>query len=363
MQTKPPPGRKRKGDYAEKGDPGMIQKRPRHNGSQVVRRKWQGDDTIPKTVPTDNYEAKPVTDVGMFMNRLITEKAPAAWRDFLHADTKQDEVVAEFFSSGGQVFTLTRGFDESENKVKVRDISDLFSMCQGFLMCIAKSEDPTSSFAGRGFAFGLELCRTLLDDHNKDIMALLAHGLPPPQAKSVLKLLTSMVTLGSAASKMVVTKLDWEDFVWKGMADRRRVPAKGKAVIVSGDETDIRTCYIHFLLSFLVEPTPFVLKKYFESNTRLHSIFPGLVTDSPELVLLVLETLRTYVVESSTVVKAYKMKVLGSHSLYNLLELVNWKGPKTSDEPEAREEIVSSLYSMLNIVLTSQKYGVIFQVR
>jgi hypothetical protein len=32
---------------------------------------------------------------------------------------------------------------------------------------------------------------------------------------------------------------------------------------------DVRTCYIHFLLSFLVEANPGVIKEYFDRKTRL----------------------------------------------------------------------------------------------
>ena len=165
-----------------------------------------------------------------------------------------------------------------------------------------------------------------------------------------------MVTLGPAASKLVVMKLDWENPAWKNLPTR--VDAK--------DDSDIRTCYIHFLLSFLVEPTQAVLKEYFEKKTRLATIFPGLVNDKPELVLLVLETLRTKVVETVLVAKTYKMKLFGSFSLKNLLELYNWKGPKQGadieDREEEKEEIVGALNEFYKLLLTSTQYGVVFQV-
>jgi hypothetical protein len=35
------------------------------------------------------------------------------------------------------------------------------------------------------------------------------------------------------------------------------------------ESPNVRTCYIHFLLSFLVESNPGVIKEYFDRKTRL----------------------------------------------------------------------------------------------
>ena len=49
--------------------------------------------------------------------------------------------------------------------------------------------------------------------------------------------------------------------------------------------------------------------------------------DQAETVMLVLETLRSKVLENPAVSKAQKMKVFGSHNIKPLLALLKWAGP------------------------------------
>jgi hypothetical protein len=245
---------------------------------------------IDKNKRTPKYKHKPVEvqDVSKFLNILLTDEAPNAWKDFLHKFTPQDEIISEYFSLGGQAVNLIRGFSKVSN---FEEIATFFTVCRSFLLSIAGSEDPKTSFNGRGFDFGLELCQTLLTEYKNDIMNLLSMNNPPDQIKASLNVLTAMVTLGPDVSKTVISNLDWdhEDWVKLPLVNKHNINR-----ISDSGETSIRTCYIHFLLSFLIEPSQYVLKEYFENKrTRLFSIFGHLMHDSYEVVMLILGTIRT----------------------------------------------------------------------
>merc|ERR1719186_2531377 len=111
---------------------------------------------------------------------------------------------------------------------------------------------------------------------------------PSYKVKITLKLLTSMVTLGPEAAILILTKLDIGTPNWSKLLTRRE----------KLEESDLRTCYIHFLLSFFIEPTPLVMKEYFERKIPLSAIFRGLSIDRHSLVLLVIDTLSTKVIQT-----------------------------------------------------------------
>ena len=330
-----------------------------------------------------NYKPKPITNIESFEAQLGSSKAITAWLDYVNLDiSEQESVVEQFFEFGGQLSTLLSGMQEVTQKqaLQIRDYTTFFNMCRSILMIIARNENPTTCFGGRGLPFAIELCRVLLDDFMSEILKALSSKAEVDGTLSVLRLLTVMVTMpGSDIVKMVVTKLDWNSEVWINMANRIGVKFFNKknetGVKITGldmnlkDSTKIRKYYIHFLLSFLLEPVPFVLKEFFERKTRLSNIFDGLIYDEAETVLLVLETLRTKVVECPHVLKTYKMKLFSSYRVLNLFALERWQGEldqldckaykgKEQDEMEIR----TSLFSMLEGLFTNFKFGVVFQV-
>ena len=86
--------------------------------------------------------------------------------------------------------------------------------------------------------------------------------------------------------------------------------------------------------------------------------------DQAETVMLVLETLRSKVLENPAVSKAQKMKVFGSHNTKPLLALLKWAGPKKSEgtegDDEVKEAIQESVTAFLKVLLGSTKHGVVF---
>ena len=189
-------------------------------------------------------------------------------------------------------------------------------------------------------------------DYGKEIVLLLSGTNTAYQAKSLLRILIAKVTLGPTQAREVLMKVNWEHDNWDTLSKRSS----------KKDPPDVRACFIHFLLSFLFEPSPIIFF-FFSLKTRLASLFPGLMQDQAETVMLVLETLRSKVLENPPVSKTWKMKVFGSHNIKPLLALLKWTGPKKSEgteDDEEKEVVQESVTAFLKVLLGSTKHGVVF---
>ena len=80
----------------------------------------------------------------------------------------------------------------------------------------------------------------------------------------------------------MLAKLNWESENWDTLYKRR-----------SKETPDVRTCFIHFLLSFMMDSSAQVIKEFMAQKTRLRSIFDdGMICDPVEIVVLLLDTLK-----------------------------------------------------------------------
>ena len=217
--------------------------------------------------------------------------------------------------------------DTNEQKNKANDIAAVFNTVEAVISRVVRGKDKLGD---RSVEVTTQLVKRVNSDYAKEIVLLLSGTNTAYQAKSVLRMLTAMVTLGPVQAREVLTKVNWEHDNWDTLCKRSS----------KKDPPDVRTCFIHLLLAFLFEPSPLVLRDFFSSKTRLASLFPGLMYDTAETVMLVLETLRSKVLENPSVNKTHKMKVFGSHNIKPLPALLKWTGPKKevpSDNDDEKE--------------------------
>ena len=176
---------------------------------------------------------------------------------------------------------------------------------------------------------------------------------PLTQAKSVLRMLTAMVTLGSDSAREVLARINWDSESWATLPKRSSLQ----------DPPDVRTCFIHFLLSFLFDSSKEVVREFLERKQSLASIFPGLAKDPPATVLLVLGTLKTRLLENPLVSKTLRMKLFGAYNLkplVALLERSEGEGVEEEQQEEA-QEMKEAVSSFLCLLLGSHKQGVVWQ--
>ena len=120
----------------------------------------------------------------------------------------------------------------------------------------------------------------------------------------------------------------------------------------------MRTIFIQFLLSFLMDSDPLVVKEYLNTKTRLINLFSGMMQDESSTVIMVLDTLKTKILENSQVNKTQKMKIFGSHTIKQILALLKWTGGKKDEEDVdegAREAVLETVVAFIKTLLGSKR--------
>lgn len=137
------------------------------------------------------------------------------------------------------------------------------------------------------------------------------------QRKVVLRLLTAIVSLDNNLSRELLVHLSLQRNVLENLTQHNKPT----------DPQNIRTCFIHFILAFLVERDSSVIKTLLDKRSLLSCIFSDLLYDSKDIVTLILTTMKTYVLENTSITKTIKLHVFSTSVVLNLISLYNWKGP------------------------------------
>lgn len=137
------------------------------------------------------------------------------------------------------------------------------------------------------------------------------------QRKVVLRLLTAVVSLDNSLARELLAHLSLQRNVLDNLIQH----------IKPTDPQNVRTCFIHFILAFLVERDSSVIKTLLDKRSLLSCIFSDLLYDSKDIVTLILTTVKTYILENTSITKTMKLHVFSTSVVLNLISLYNWKGP------------------------------------
>ncbi|EFN70096.1 Nucleolar pre-ribosomal-associated protein 1 [Camponotus floridanus] len=272
-------------------------------------------------------------------------------------ENKERDLAAEYLLAGGDVLEVLKLLDLSDKK-NISSAITVFSAINILLMKIL-AEYP--QYQNRA----VEACRHLLNSYMSVIHSMLSIQSNIKQRKVVLRLLTAVVSLDNNLARELLAHLSLQRNVLENLTQH----------IKPTDPQNVRTCFIHFILAFLVERDSVVIKTLLDKRGLLSCIFSDLLYDSKDIVTLILTTVKTYVLENTSITKTMKLHVFSTSVVLNLVSLYNWKGPtnwpknktRHSDESEdflADKEIVNdAIHAFLIILLTSHRYGIIFHDR
>lgn len=163
----------------------------------------------------------------------------------------------------------------------------------------------------------VEACRHLLNSYMSIIHSMLSIQSNIKQRKVVLKLLTAVVSLDNSLSRELLAHLSLQRNVLENLTQHNKPT----------DPQNVRTCFIHFILAFLVERDSSVIKTLLDKRSLLSCVFSDLLYDSKDIVTLILTTVKTYVLENTSITKTIKLHVFSTSVVLNLISLYNWKGP------------------------------------
>lgn len=210
----------------------------------------------------------------------------------------------------------------------------------------------------------MALASALLKSHMDVVYMTMSANKKSVQVKSTLRMLTSMVTLSHLTAREVIVRVDFTNENVQHASQRKKFDEK----------PDVRTTYVMFITSFLMEEDTMLLRTLAENATILWSVFFHLHSDTIGTVQLFLTALRDKLVMSTLLSKTLKLYTFNGQNLVQLMRLFSWVGPqdprkktKKIDEPLVNEEfeedrvaVAQLIQSFLLSLTTSHKYGVAF---
>ncbi|KAI4500310.1 hypothetical protein M0802_004727 [Mischocyttarus mexicanus] len=272
-------------------------------------------------------------------------------------DNKKIDLASEYLLAGGNILEVLRLLDSSD-KNNITKSSTVFTAINILIMKILADFPQNLSTAE-------EACRHLINSHMSTVHSMLSTKSSAKQRKVVLKLLTAIVSLGGALPRELIAHLPVQPKTIETLVQHSK----------PSDSQNVRTCYIHFILSFLIEGNITVIRSLLDKRESLTSIFPGLIYDKPDIINLLLVSLKKYVLENPGISKTLKLHVFSTPVVQNLVSLYNWKGPTnwsngrrsktvtTDVPPEDKELVTEILHDFLITLLTSHRNGIIFHDR
>lgn len=270
------------------------------------------------------------------------------------------DLAADYLEEGGSVLEILKVFDTTDKK-NINNIATLFSAVH-ILVIRVLGLYPEGS---EQYTKTEETCRRLINTHTSSMQSMLSNQSNAKQRKTILKMLTTMITLGGTIPRDILTNLSLNSQILEAVT-RLTKPT---------DRNNVRTSFIHFILAFLIDGRNNTIRSLLEKRDILPSIFPDLIYDSHDTVNLALTTVKKYVLENLTITKTMKLHIFTTQVVQSLVNLYNWKGPKNwpglkkdkekmkqeKIDPEEKEIAVEAVHEFLLILMTSKKYGIIFQ--
>lgn len=293
-----------------------------------------------------------------FRTLLLSSSGLNSLRNFVTIckENKEKDLAAEYLLAGGTVLEVLRLL-ETVDKKNIANIITVFSAIDILLMRILAKYPQYQANA-------IEACRYLLNWHMSFVHAMFSSQSNVRQRKVVLKLLAAIVSLDGNLSKELLVHLSLQQQTLESLVHHTKPT----------DSQSVRTHFIHFILAFLVEGNTSVIRTLLDKHNLLSCIFPDLLYDSKNIVSLVLSTIKTYVLENTSISKTTKLHVFSTAVVLNLVSLYNWKGPNNwpknksgSDQSEEfledKQVVTDIVHEFLIVLLTSHRYGVIFHDR
>lgn len=263
---------------------------------------------------------------------------------------------------GGKPLELIEALERID-KTQLFHVSYLFQITQLVLIEILSNSTQLTQSA-------IQACSFFLNKHRSCIESLL-NSRTSSHRKSVLKLLTAVVALEPTFGRDILSTIN----VVFNPETLERFTHHVKPDLNGGDET-VRTCYIHFVMAYLIEGNVMLVRNILDRNELIMAVLSGLVYDSQDTVCLVLGTLLKFVLKTTHVSKTKKVQVFNVDIVMKLVALFEWKGPaylaatfdkKNNDNKDSLvdkndlELVSKAAYDFLNVLLCSRKHGIAFQ--
>ncbi|XP_033740037.1 nucleolar pre-ribosomal-associated protein 1-like [Pecten maximus] len=265
------------------------------------------------------------------------------------------DIVAGYCRSSAECSEVFKVLEAG--KRKPGELALVFGVLEAILLRIA---DDMEKFS----VVGQNIVQRLLSSQMATIYFTLLMTNKSGHIKVTLRLLTAMVMLGERSARMVLAQFDFNNSVLPPLLNRRD----------KKDPKDVRTCLLHFMMSFLITGSDDVIKQLLEQRGFVGSLIPGLQADSVGNIQMVLSTLLNKVVQNPAVTKTLKVRLFTEFNMRALGQLYHWTGPSTwqnrpaddnlevddATKTEEQKIVADSTHQLLVELCSSHKFGINF---
>lgn len=186
--------------------------------------------------------------------------------------------------------------------------------------------------------------RTLIKDHIKFFYRLLSSG-HNAVVSPTLDLLTTVASIDGSLNELLFGSFDF------GLKNLTKFAFMRKKSLAQGERRDIRSAYVHFILSFVEHGNMATKQSLAKLQNLIGPIFAGLPDDQPALIQHVLKTVREGILYNEKKSKALTIAFVYASSLAKIAKLYE------SDH----EDVVEEADSFLRMICTSSEHGLAFK--
>ncbi|XP_071113634.1 nucleolar pre-ribosomal-associated protein 1-like [Haliotis cracherodii] len=284
-----------------------------------------------RTTSEESVKRKPTkqkkdvfTEVEFKFQLRDANTAFSALEKFLEAaekypDEAKYDIVGKYLETSEECGEIFKLFEESIRKPG--EILTLFSVLECVFIRLADANERLQ-------LIGENIVQRILASHLRVIYFSLSLNNKNQLIKKTLRLLTRMVAFSPLSARAVQMQFDFSHVNVQVLCQRRDIK----------DSQDVRTCFIHFIMAFLLIGDENVVRQMVEQRVMLQKILHGIVSDKVENVQIILTTLLDKVVQSSTITKTAKVHLFAENILKQLSQLYWWQGPQHWKEGKGKKE-------------------------
>ncbi|EDV94645.1 uncharacterized protein LOC6567523 [Drosophila grimshawi] len=291
-----------------------------------------------------------------FRSKLLGNNFITELRHFLYMCEQRPRIVAKYIEKRGKPLELAEAFNRIDTS-NVLHVGYLCEALQRIIMEILSNQKEHLESAAHAGRYFLKAHGALLEQ--------LLHSKQPKHRRSALKLLTAIVCLDSQLGRQVLSSYDILSNV-RIMGEMLSHSKHDKY-----DEDTVRKAYIHFVLAFLVDGNELLIRNILDRAQLIRVLVKGLYYDDHVTACVVLNTLRQYVLENSSILKTKKVHVFDLECCKYLRRLYDWEGPAGLEDSknneidksimtEERDAVAAAAHQLLLLLFTSRKHGITF---
>uniref|UniRef100_A0A182K4G6 Nucleolar pre-ribosomal-associated protein 1 C-terminal domain-containing protein n=1 Tax=Anopheles christyi TaxID=43041 RepID=A0A182K4G6_9DIPT len=272
--------------------------------------------------------------------------AMSAVRHFLQEAYTNMQLIVQYIRCGGTLSPLLQVLSTCE-KEKLTDIADVLHLIRlVMLQCLDRGETHVNyavKCAGSIMTNYQTVICSLLQDQGEYAMASKA---------SALGLLKTVLLVDGTKHWRDVLRLVDTSSAKMSMADYRETVAKQEGYVGNS----VRSAFIEFNLAFLID-TPTQMARFWLARPALvHPLALNLVFDSEANVILVMKTLKKYVLDNPDMDKYMYRTAFTTDILKALINVYEWVGPEKQNILEsAKQRVLDAVEEFVLPLLTSRR--------